>query len=270
MSLFGVGLRHQHFPHLTKDPQTKIDWFEVISENFINTNGYPIEVLLKLRQNYPISMHGVSLSIGAKEEIDFDYLSKLKDLIYKVDPFLLSDHLCFTGLKNNNLHNLLPLCYDDETLNYICEKLDLIQNFLGRELSLENLSAYFSLKDSTYTEWDFLNQLTKKSGCKLLLDINNIYVNSKNQNFDPYLYLDTIDDKSISEIHLAGFSDMGTFLFDTHSAPVHNDVWDLYKYKIKTAKNVPVLIEWDEDIPDFEILELEALKAKMIWEQLHG
>lgn len=270
MSHFGVGLRHQHFPFLLDKPQINIDWFEVISENFISTEGYPLEVLLKMRQDYPISLHGVSLSIGSYEDLDSLYLKNLKELIKKVDPFLVSDHLCFTGLSKNNLHNLLPLSYNDETLNFLCQKIEKVQNTLQRQIGIENLSAYFSLKNSSYNEWDFLNLLSQKSGCSLLLDINNIYVNSKNQGFDAKTYLDAIDDEHISEFHLAGFSDQGDFLFDTHSTFVHNDVWDLYSYKIKNCSKVPTLVEWDEDIPEFSVLENESLKARKIWEKIHG
>jgi len=270
MSQFGVGLRHQHFPYLIDRPQTSVDWFEVISENFMTTRGYPSEVLENMRKDYPISLHGVCLSIGSYDELNLDYLTKLKDLIKRVDPFLVSDHLCFTGLEKNNLHNLLPLSYNDETLNYLVQRLDKVQNFLGRQISLENLSAYFSISDSTYTEWDFLRNLAEQSGCKILLDINNIYVNSENQKFDPYKYLDAIPSELVSEIHLAGFSDMGEFLFDTHSTFVHDNVWKLYQYKIKDAEAIPTLIEWDEDIPDFQVLEAEMLKAKNIWSKVHG
>lgn len=270
MSKFGVGLRHQHFPFLLDNPQINIDWFEVISENFMKTQGYPLEFLLKMRKDYPISLHGVSLSIGSHEELDMKYLESLKNLIQQVNPFLVSDHLCFTGLASNNLHNLLPLSYNDETLKLLCTKIDKVQSFLNRQIGIENLSAYFSLKDSTYTEWDFLNKLSKNSGCSLLLDINNIYVNSVNQGFDAKVYLDAIADSSISEIHLAGFSDLGDFLFDTHSTFVHDEVWKLYSYKIKSNPNVPTLIEWDEEIPEFNTLEAESQKARAIWEKIHA
>jgi uncharacterized protein (UPF0276 family) len=271
MSKFGVGLRHQHFPYLTQKPQTSVDWFEVITENFINTKGRPFEVLCSLREDYPVSLHGVSMSIGtSKQSVSKGYLKKLKELINIIDPILVSDHLCWTGNNKNNLHNLLPLSYNDQTINELVPKIAEVQDFLGREIALENLSAYFSLQNSTYEEWDFLRVLSEKAGSKILLDINNIYVNSQNQNFDPYKYLDAIPDHLVSEIHLAGFTDMGDFLFDTHSAPVFDDVWSLYKHKIKTCKNVPTLIEWDEDIPEFPILENEMLKAKNLWSENHG
>jgi uncharacterized protein (UPF0276 family) len=269
-SQIGVGLRHQHFPYLEENPTTSIDFFEIISENFMYTRGRPFEFLQKIRKDYPISMHGVSLSIGSYAELDFNYLAKLKELIDIVDPFIVSDHLCWTGLKENNLHNLLPLPYTDKTIDFLSEKIKKTQDYLKREICIENLSAYFSLKESTITEWDFLRILAEKSGCKILLDINNIYVNAINQKFDPYTYLDAIPMSHVGEIHLAGFSDMGDYLFDTHSAPVFKEVWKLYDHKIKEGSNIPTLIEWDEDIPDFPVLEAEALKAKKIWTSHHG
>jgi len=270
MSKFGIGLRHQHFPYLIEKPQTKVDWFEVISENFMNTKGYPLEVLVQMREDYPISLHGVSMSIGGGDGVCENYLRKLKTLIEVIDPFLVSDHLCWTGLEKNNLHNLLPLSYNDETLNELSNRIEKVQEFLGREIAIENLSAYFSLKDSTYTEWDFLRELSIKSGCKVLLDINNVYVNSENQGFNPIDYLNAIPNDKISEIHLAGFSDMGDFLFDTHSTYVFDKVWDLYSYKIKDCPNVPTLIEWDEEIPEFTVVENEAEKARLRWKEHHG
>lgn len=251
-----------------QSPQTEIEWFEVITENFLHTKGYPWKVLTKMRQDYPISLHGVSLSVGSDREINKNYLLKLKSLIDAIDPMLVSDHICWTGAKKNNLHNLMPVSYDEETLNELVGKIQYIQDFLGRPMAFENLSAYFQLKSSTYTEWDFLNELAKRSGCKLLLDINNVYVNSQNQKFDPIEYLDAIDDDVVSEIHLAGHTDMGKFLFDTHSTEVCDEVWQLYHHKIKTTKNTPTLIEWDEDIPEFPILEKEALKAKKIFKEV--
>jgi len=263
--VFGVGLRHQHFPYLSESPPIQLDWFEVISENFLNTNGHPMDMLMKIRQDFPVSLHGVSMSLGSSDEFDQNYLHQLKSLISKVEPMLVSDHLCWTGLGNHNLHNLLPLSYSQETISFLCGRIDYVQNFLGREIAVENLSAYFSLKNSTMSEWDFLRELSVQSGAKILLDINNVYVNSVNQGFDAYEYLDGIPIDRVSEIHLAGFSDMGDFLFDTHSTHVCDDVWKLFSYKIKERRNIPVLIEWDEDIPDFPILEEEALKAKEIW-----
>ncbi len=269
MSKFGVGLRHEHFPHLVDRPQTNIDWFEVITENFMNTRGYPFEVLMKIREDYPVSLHGVGMNIGGIKDVSSGYLEKLSELISLVDPIVVSDHLCWTGLKDNNLHNLLPLSYDSETLKLLVDRVDRIQNTLNTTIAIENLSAYFCLRSSSFTEWDFLKELAKRSGCKILLDINNVYVNSKNQGFDPYTYLDAIPDELIAEFHLAGHSDMGDYLFDTHSAPACDEVWSLYHHKVKTAGHAITLFEWDEEIPEFEIVEIEALKAREIWNKVH-
>jgi uncharacterized protein len=270
--MVGAGLRHQHFPYLLSEskPATKIKWFEIISENFINTRGLPFERMMKVRQDYPISMHGVSLSLGLEDELDLTYLNKVRDLVRIVEPILLSDHLCFTGLRKNNLHNLLPLPYTEETLKDLIPKINYLQDFFNREILLENLSAYFSYTNSSMTEWTFLRELSNRTGSKILLDINNVYVNSVNQGFDPYAYLDAIPDSAVGEIHLAGFSDMGNFLFDTHSTHVCDKVWDLFSHKIKTCASVPFMIEWDEEIPEFKILEDEAMKALDIWDRQHG
>ncbi|PIK13589.1 DUF692 domain-containing protein [Halobacteriovorax sp. JY17] len=262
----GAGLRHQHFPYLIEKPQISASWFEVISENFMNTSGYPMEVLLSIREDYPISLHGVSLNIAGSDDIDRDYLKKLKSLIGTIEPFNVSDHLCWTGMKKNNLHNLLPFPYSDEALEHIVGRVQYVQEFIGRPLILENLSAYLGVKDCKYTEAEFINEIAKRSGAKILLDINNIYVNAKNQKFNPHHYFDTIDPSYIAEIHLAGFTDMGEYLFDTHSCPVFPEVWKLYEYFLTKKNDIPTLIEWDEDIPEFEVLDQEVKKAISLWE----
>lgn len=266
----GVGLRPLHYPYLETKPRTAVKWFEVISENYMDTEGRPLKMLEFFRQDYPISLHGVSLSIGSESGLSRPYLEKLKVLIDRIDPFQVSDHLCWTGLPEANLHNLLPVVYTQETLKKIVRHVDEVQTFLGRQIALENLSAYFSFRSSTYTEWDFFREVALRSGCLLLLDINNIYVNSVNQKFDPLVYLDAIPSSLVAEIHLAGFTDMGDYLFDTHSAPVFPQVWDLLKKKIKDYRHIPLLVEWDEDVPEFPVLEREALLAKKIWEDCHG
>jgi uncharacterized protein len=260
----GVGLRHTHFPYLSENTPSKIGWFEIITENFFQTRGRPFQILEKVRNDFPISMHGVSLSIGAKEELNLDYLKKVKELIDIIDPIMISDHLCWTGQAHRNLHNLLPLPYNEEGLNHVVSRIQKVQDYYQRPIAIENLSAYFTLKNSTYTEWEFLKEVAQRSGSSILLDINNIYVNSVNQEFDPKVYLDHIPMHLVSEIHLAGFSDMGTHLFDTHSMPVYPEVWELYRYKIAEKTSTPTLIEWDEDIPEFPILEAEAIKASTI------
>lgn len=263
----GVGLRPTHYPYLLERPETKVDFFEVITENYLNTHGRPLKVLSQIACDYPLSFHGVALSIASPDEIDFHYLERLRLLIHDFRPFLVSDHLCFTGANNTNTHNLLPFPFNKESLNRITKKIDQVQNYLDRIMTFENLSAYLTYNSSTMTEWEFVAEVSKRTGCKILLDVNNIYVNAKNQKFDPKKYVDAIPREAIAEIHLAGFSDLGTFLFDTHSAPVAQDVWNLFQYTIESkGSEIPVLIEWDENIPEFSVLENEALKARAIME----
>lgn len=271
--MFGVGLRHQHFPQLlASDPRSlKVDWFEGITENFFATEGRPLQVLEQIRREFPVGLHGVSLSIASAEDLDLDYLKKVKALYDRIDPIIVSDHLCWTGHKNRNLHNLLPVAYNDETLAYLVPRIQKVQELIARPLALENLSAYFDLTTSTMAEWDFLRTLARKSGCKLLLDLNNVYVNARNHGFDPRTYVDAIPNDCIAEVHLAGFSDMGTHLFDTHSCPVWDPVWDLFAHKWQSGLDVPVLVEWDEDIPAYDTLEAEAMKARTLAQKArHG
>ena len=265
----GVGFRHAHFPEilegLSQGEKFPIGWFEAISENFINTRGRPFEVLMKVREHYEFSLHGVSLNIASHEEINFQYLEKLKQLYEVVDPFLVSDHLCWTGGKASNLHNLLPFPYSEENLVFLSEKVLKVQDFLKRPLAFENLSAYFSLNSGDYTEAEFLRELSLKTDCKILLDINNVFVNSENQKFNPYEFLDTVPLERVSEIHLAGHTDQGDFLFDTHSEPVCEEVWNLYQYVIE-KRQIPTLIEWDENIPSLNRLFEEAEIATSLLE----
>ena len=266
--MFGMGLRHTHFPEILSRLEDNpsgldLDFFEIITENFFQTSGRPLKVLERIRENYPISFHGVSLSIASHEELNFDYLQKVKDLALKIDPILLSDHLCWTGLKKNNFHNLLPLPYTEETLNYLVPRIQKVQEFLGRPLMLENLSAYMSFKESYLSEAQFLRELHHKTGCQILLDLNNVFVNSHNQKFDADAWIKEIPPLAVKEIHLAGFSDMGTHYFDTHSCPVWPEVWDLYQQFKGTFSSAMTLIEWDEEIPAFDVVLSEVQKAKM-------
>lgn len=260
----GVGLRHQHFPHFENGGGAAVDFFEIISENFMNTRGRPFEIMMKLREDYDFYMHGVSLSIAGVDAPHEDYLKKLKDLMKIVEPKVLSDHLCFTGNKERNLHNLLPFSYTKKNLERISDKVKKTQDFLDHQLVLENLSAYFTMNNSEMMEGEFLNRLALNTGAGILLDINNLYVNSVNQHFETKEWLKDLEMKHVKQIHMAGYTDFGDYLFDTHAMPVHQPVWDLYKKVIKDNEHIPVLIEWDEDIPPFEILEEEALKAKKI------
>ncbi len=266
----GVGLRPTHYPYLELRPQTNIQWFEAISENYMDTEGRPLDMLQLIREDYQVALHGVSLSIGSAEGLRPQYLKKLRALIEWIDPFIVSDHFCWTGLHQQNLHDLLPLPFTEETLNLIVEHVDQVQEFLRRPILLENVSTYLQLPNADYTEWEFIRAIAARSGCRILLDINNLFVNAYNHRFDPYLYLQEVPVHLVGQVHLAGYTDMGTHLFDTHSKPVYPQVWELYSSFISRAPDIPVLLEWDEDIPEFPQLEEEALKAAYIWNYHHG
>ncbi len=264
----GLGLRTDHYSYVEENlSNLGLDWFEVISENHMNSQGRPLEILEIVGKKFPLSFHGVSLSIASHEVINRPYLKLLKDLSDRFNPAIISDHLCWTGLSHSNLHNLLPFAYNQKNMDHLIDKIDQVQNYLEREISLENLSAYFNYKESTMTEWEFIKELSLKSGCLLLFDLNNAYVNAINHGFDPKVFIDHMPAEKITHIHLAGFSDFSDFLFDTHSKPVYPEVWELYKYTIQTKGCFPTLIEWDEDIPTFEILLAEAHKAREIMNQ---
>ncbi|MCW7491674.1 DUF692 domain-containing protein [Leptospira sp. 2 VSF19] len=264
-SLFGIGLRREHYPYLIEKPNTDIDWFEVISENYMNTEGRPMSVLESIRIDYPIACHSVGMSLGSSKKIDSNYLFNLKRLIKRVDPFLVSDHLAWNDWNGTRLHELIPIPFHEESLEIIANNIDYVQNELQRKIAIENISAYFSYTSSTMNEAEFLKSLTEKTGCLILLDINNIYVNAKNFQFDPLDFIKTIPKNSIAQIHLAGFTDMGNFLFDTHAEPVHPEVWNLLEKSLDfLPKNIPMMIEWDENVPEFHTLQEELNKLRMI------
>lgn len=265
-NIFGLGLRSPHYSYLETKPHTEAGWFEVISENYFRTRGRPRETLDLIRADYPISCHGVSLSIGSYEEFDWKYLADLKNFYHEIDPFLISDHLCFTGGASNNLHNLLPFAYNEENLVHLKNRIDSVQNFFGRTMAFENLSAYFDYKKSTMTEWEFIKKLTESTDCNLLLDLNNIFVNSFNHKFETFDFLAGIPISRVVEIHMAGFSEREGFYFDTHSNPLYPELIELYKLILEQKKDIPVLYEWDENIPEFSILEDQIKTLKSVWE----
>jgi uncharacterized protein (UPF0276 family) len=257
----GVGLRAAHFVRLLERPRTPVRWLEAISENYMDSSGRPLEVLTKLRADFPIALHGVSLSIGGVEGPRLGYLKNLKALIARVDPFLVTDHLCFTGMHKKNIHDLLPLPYTREAVRTVASNMSRVQDYLGRQIGLENVSSYLTYKQSEMKEEEFLVAIARKAGCKILLDLNNVYVSATNHGFKAEEYLDAIPNELIAQLHLGGYSDMGTFLFDTHSRAPTDPVWELYRRTIRRIPTVPVLIEWDEDIPDWDGLEAQAKKA---------
>ncbi len=269
-AMVGVGLRSVHFPRLLERPSTPVRWFEAISENYMDTAGRPLEVLKKIRADFPVALHGVSLSIGGVEGPRPGYLKNLKRLIDEIDPLLVTDHLCFTGAHKKNIHDLLPLPYTEEAVKTVVSNVARVQDALGRPIALENVSSYLTYKDSEMKEEEFLVAIAKRSGSKILLDVNNVYVSATNHGFKAEDYVDAIPDALIAQLHLGGYSDMGTFLFDTHSRAPTDPVWELYKRVIRRVPRVPVLIEWDEAVPDWDGLEAEAVKAIRLAKEVHG
>lgn len=264
---FGVGLRPTHYDFILKN-RPQVDWFEAISENHMGDGGRPSQILHQIRENYPVVLHGVSLSIGSYDPLDSNYLKRLKNLADAIEPAWISDHLCWTGVHGHNAHDLLPLPYTQDTLNFLHDRLDKLQNLFGKPFVLENASTYLEYTQSTMKEWDFLKNLVERSGCKLLLDINNVYVNSVNHNFNPMEYLTAIPTDSVVQFHLAGHTTYETHLLDTHDHPIKEEVWSLYKRALERFGPVSTLIERDDHIPPFDELNEEVLKAKKIWHEI--
>lgn len=262
--VLGAGLRTRHFAHLLERPRTRIEWFEAISENFMNSRGRPLRVLEAVRRDYPVALHGVSMSIASTDGPDAAYLRRLSDLIDRIDPFVVSDHLCFSRYRQHYLHDLLPFPLTERALDVVAHNVDRVQSYLGRRIALENASVYLAFSRSEMSEAEFMRRLVERTGCGILLDLNNLYVNRRNTGADPLEYFEKLSPDSILQMHLAGYSDPGTFYFDTHSAPVYDPVWDLFKRAMRLYPMVPVCIEWDEDIPDFDVLEEEVDKARSI------
>lgn len=257
----GLGLRSKHFNHiLTNKP--KVDWFEIISENFMDSGGKPRYILDQIAEQYPIVMHGVSMSIGSTDPLNFKYLHNLKQLIQDVNPVWVSDHLCWTGVLSINSHDLLPLPLNEETLRHVCNRINLVQDFLERPLILENPSTYMKFKHSTMNEWEFLSLMTEETGCGLLLDVNNVYVSSFNNEFNPIEYLKHIPYDKVVQMHLAGHQHCGDYIIDTHDRQVADYVWELFRFAWQQTQGVSTLLEWDGAIPSFDIYHQELLRAK--------
>jgi len=267
MDLVGIGLRTSHFNEWEDSPPQEINYLEALSENHMTSKGRPWAILEKLRENYQFSFHGVSLSIASHAGPRLDYLQVLKQFIDTFEPKVVSDHLCWTGLPHSNAHNLLPVPYNDESFLFLRDRVLEVQDFLKRPIALENLSAYVDFKTSTMSEWEFWKKLLSETDAMMMLDVNNVFVNAQNHGFDPKIYLDAIPQNKIAQVHLAGFTDAGKFLLDTHSKPVYPEVWILYRHLIQRVGAVPTIIEWDEDIPELSVVVAEAQKARAIIEE---
>jgi uncharacterized protein len=261
---FGLGLRTPHYADFIEHAPREVDWLEIISDNYLEPGGKPLHFLDRIRRDYPMVMHGVSLSIGGTDPLDLAYLARLKNLAARIEPAWMSDHLCWTGTSGLNLHDLLPLPYSHEALRHVCDRIHQVQDFLGRALVIENVSSYVRFSADEMSEWEFLAELVKHSGCQLLLDVNNIYVSSVNHGFDPLTFIDALPPCSIAQIHLAGHEDHGDYIIDTHDQPICDAVWALYADTVRRLPGIPAMIERDDNIPPLGDLLAELARARRI------
>jgi len=257
----GLGLRTQHFAHVLEQ-RPAVDWFEILSENFLATGGRPMQVLDEIAAHYPIVMHGVSLSIGSTDPLDLNYLLQLAALAARCKAVWLGDHVCWTGVAGQNNHDLLPLPYDRATLAHLVERVRRVQDILERPLVLENPSSYVTFARSTMPEAEFLARLAEQADCALLLDLNNVYVSCRNHGWDAHAYLDALPYERVVQIHLAGHTDLGTHCLDSHSGHTLEAVWELYGEVMRRAGTIATMVEWDQDIPEFEVVHAEVLRAR--------
>lgn len=257
----GIGLRPVHYEEIFSN-LPEIDWFEIISENFMVEGGKPLENLERILEHYPVVQHGVNLAIGSPDPLDWDYLKKLKALTRKTKTPWLSDHLCWGRLEGAHFHDLLPLPYTWETIDYVTERARIVQDFLEIPFALENLSSYVAFQVDQMSEWEFYSTIVEKADIYMMLDVNNIYVSSRNHGFDPMEYINSIPLNRVIQIHLAGHTDHGEYVLDTHDHPVCDEVWALYAEVWPRTGGVSTLLEWDENCPSFEETWKEALRAK--------
>jgi uncharacterized protein len=260
---FGLGLRVDHYEAILAG-RPAVDWFEVLTENYLVPGGKPLNYLMRFRERYPLAMHGVSLSIGSSAPLDRDYLRQVKALAARVEPAWISDHLCWTGVAGKNTHDLLPLPYTEEALVHVVERVRAVQDFLGRRILLENVSSYVAFHDSRLTEWQFLAEVATRADCLILLDVNNIYVSSVNHEFAPLDYLDAIPAERVQQIHLAGHQNHGDYLIDTHDTAVPDPVWELYAAAVRRCGAVATMIERDDRIPPLAELCAELTQARAL------
>jgi uncharacterized protein (UPF0276 family) len=261
----GIGLRAPHVREVL-ERRPALPWLEIHSENYFGDGGPALAALSRVRADYPIAMHGVGLSLGSTDPLDRDHLRKIARLAQRIEPAVVSEHLCWSSVDGRHFNDLLPLPFTEEAVDHVCARVLEVQDALGRAILVENVSSYYAFPESTLDECDFVAEIARRTGCKLLLDVNNIYVNARNHGIDAHAYLAAIDPRSVAEIHLAGFDDTGPLVIDTHGAPVAPEVWSLYRAAIARFGAVPTLIEWDTDIPALAVLEAEAAAAQRIIE----
>lgn len=264
---FGLGLRPDYYEEILEQ-KPNLDWFEILTENYMVLGGKPLYYLDQIRAHYPVVMHGVSLSLGSTDPLDCDYLNQLKALIARVEPVWVSDHLCWTGVNGINVHDLLPVPYTCETVNHIASRIQQVQDFLGRPILIENVSSYLTYKQSEMTEWEFIREIVKQADCYILLDINNIYVSSVNHQFNPIDYILAMPAERVAQIHLAGHSNHDNYIIDTHDAPVIQPVWDLYAATLQRLGPISSMIERDDNMPPLAELLAEINQARRIAESI--
>jgi uncharacterized protein (UPF0276 family) len=265
-SVAGIGLRTPHIAQVRRD-RPAVGWLEVHSENYFVDGGPALVALDAIRADYPLSLHGVGMSLGSADALDTGHLRRLKRLAERIEPAAISEHLCWGHVDGRHLNDLLPLPFSDEALTVCCDRIDAVQRALRRPLLVENVSAYLRFDTDSMTEWDFVAAVARRTGCKLLFDVNNVYVNAVNHGFDPLRFLSAIPGDAVAEIHLAGFDASGPCLIDTHGARVAPPVWELYRATIERFGPKPTLLEWDTDLPALEVLLDEAKTAQAILEQ---
>lgn len=260
---FGLGLRTDHYETILAD-KPPVDWFEVITENYLVPGGKPLHYLDRIRADYPMVMHGVSLSIGGTDALNFDYLRQVKTLAERIEAAWISDHLCWTGVNGVNLHDLLPLPYTEEAIQHVVDRVKTVQDFLGRKILLENASSYITYSHSEMSEWEFLGAVVERADCLILLDINNIYVSAHNHEFDPLVYLDNVPANRVQQFHIAGHLNLNNIIIDTHGDSVIDPVWALYEAALRRYGPVSTMIERDDNIPPFGKLLAELEMARQI------
>ena len=264
---YGLGLRIDHYDAVLAE-RPAVDWFEIISENYMVDGGKPLHYLDRIRALYPMVMHGVSLSIGSLDPLDMDYLKRLKALAQRVEPRWISDHLCWTGVAGKNLHDLMPLPYTEEAVRHVAERVRRVQDYLGTQILLENVSSYVTYTQSAMSEWEFLGAIAGAADCLILLDVNNIYVSSSNHGFDPRAYLRGVPAVRVHQFHLAGHTYNGNIIVDTHDQPIIGGVWELYAEAVRHFGPVSTMIERDANIPPLEELLAEVDQARRIAEPI--
>lgn len=261
----GIGLRAPHYQTIL-ETQPDVPWFEALTDNYLNDGGYPLHYLEKVREHYPLTFHGVGMSLGGTDPLDLSYLNKVKQLANRFDASYVSDHLCWTSKDSLHSNDLLPMPYTDEAVRHVAKRIQQAQEVLERRLLIENVSSYMSYQASEMSEAEFFAAVVEEADCDILCDINNIYVSAYNHGFDAKDYLKQVPPERVKEMHLAGFEDQGRFLLDTHGYPVHAPVWELYASAIERFGKVPTLIEWDSNIPSFDVLQAERQRALSYWQ----